>query len=86
MSFSFFSSKRGVQMTMQLVVGMVIALAVLIILIMIFSGKAKTFAKLDQCEQQGNECKIANCAPDEYKVIAKCPEDNQICCEKKPNV
>ena len=85
MSFSFFSSKRGVQMTMQLVVGMVIALAILVILIVIFTGKAKTFAKLDQCEQQGNKCMVA-CGPDQYKVMAKCPDENEICCEKRPNV
>ena len=86
MSFSFFSDKSGFQMSIQVLIAMVIGLAVLIVLILIFTGKAKMFASVDQCEKVGNRCEpiAGQCADDEYRVLDKCPEEGYICCAKKP--
>jgi len=68
-------SKKGAELSINVIIVAVIALVVLAVLIFIFSGRSQVFVKSVSmsCIEQGGECKPANapCPENKYLVYAR---------------
>lgn len=78
-----FSNKKGVDLSINIIIIAVAALIALIVLIAIFSGQTrKTVSTLESCEGIGGQCRYFNdCLSGEVeKFNSKC--ETGICCIK----
>lgn len=78
-------NKRKAQgMPINTIIIAVIALAVLVVLIFIFTGKIKIFSStLEDCYARQGNCKQENpgCGSNEARIPnVKCPADRPVCC------
>jgi len=80
--------KRGQGLSMDTIVIAAIALLVLVILALIFTGKiGKTRVEMDKCDTQGGKCvaTAVECSSEYQKVVSSysCPDidgQKQLCC------
>ncbi|MFQ5474356.1 MAG: hypothetical protein ACE5DM_00835 [Candidatus Nanoarchaeia archaeon] len=67
---------------------LVVGLIVLIVIVVIFTGKTKLMGDIDACEKQGGQCR-ESCQSNEFAVPFPCPAEKAeagltICCRPQP--
>lgn len=72
--------KKAVELSINLMIMMALGLAVLVVLIVIFSSQAGYFSKAAlTCESKGGKClPESDCKFD--KIFIKCQQNEQVCC------
>ena len=56
---SFFSSRRGAELSFNMIVVAILAIVALVVMVFIFSSKSGTFGEaLISCENKGGVCKL----------------------------
>ncbi len=82
-------NKKGMEMSIQLMVVAAIALIILIVLIVLFTGSAGNFSNtLNSCEDKGYTCR-SKCSSDEINFPTgngECKENGKICCAPKKDI
>lgn len=79
--------KKGFELSMNVIIVSAIALIVLVVVLLIFTGKVKTMNKdLDSCNSKGGVCESGvagtfgdTCGPGKAKVSADCG-GTMVCC------
>jgi hypothetical protein len=86
------SNRRGVEMSLNLVIMIVLGLIVLIVLIYIVTRNTSNANRsITGCAEKGGECRSERCLEGEtgssfFSSGAGCPESNAICCFSDKNL
>ena len=82
-----FMDKKAQGLSINTIVVSAIAVVILVVLILVFTGKIGLFNKnVSACAQNGGHCTTdASCGDNARNVNYQCPDDNQICCMSVPN-
>lgn len=77
-------NRKGVELSMNLIIVAVIALLVLVVVILIFSGTAGKFSKgISDCSDRGGNLESRSCDPNTESHYALADTSTEKCCIPK---
>ena len=77
-------NKKGQGLSLNTIIIAAIALLVLVVLVMIFTGRMSVFTGgVSGCVNQGGNCDTDSCPTNSIEITAKC-DNNKKCCVSRP--
>jgi hypothetical protein len=76
---NIFKHKKGVEMSVNTMIIIVLGLLVLIIIAFLLMGGAKNFTDANKCQNKGGNCEKTQCDPGEISGVWSCENKNPCC-------